>query len=191
VLAERGFAMEVTEVARRAHVGAGTVYRHFQSRQVLIGVVVNEVLGRTRSELTEIAATTEDSEAAIRKTMDVGFRRVRDYGQLTIELMAGMHPPVYPQVDVNRNDMKALFATLIVRGIKQGHFPVDLDVAYAVTAWFAVVSPEMSSSLLKERSVEEVACMTTEFFLAGLRGMPEGARERITGLHRKPAGTRS
>ena len=170
---EGGFSAEITDIARRANVGVGTVYRHFESREQLLRVLVREVVDLTRQDLTRIAAEVADPETAIRETMRVGFRRVEKYGQLCIEMTAGAFPPHYSEVRDGRDEMTRLFHALIRRGIQDGCFPESLDVDYAVAAWFALVAPRMLSNLRGERSADELAAATTGFFIAGLKGMQE------------------
>jgi AcrR family transcriptional regulator len=58
--AERGLDVSVDEIARRAGVGHGTVFRNFPSKDALVVAVVNQRL----SELTNVAcAALEDPDA--------------------------------------------------------------------------------------------------------------------------------
>ena len=55
VFAEQGLAVPIDEIARRAGVGAGTVYRHFPTKEALFEAVIGErmrfVVGRARDLL--------------------------------------------------------------------------------------------------------------------------------------------
>jgi len=167
VLAERGFEADVTEIAFRAGVGAGTLYRHFQSKEALILEVTREMASRTFRDLNEIAATVQDARECLRRTMQIGFERVKEYGQLTIALVAGTQPPQYDRV-VDRQGLGNVFSSLIYRGIAQGHFRADIDVEYAVAVCFALVAPQALSELMEKRSLDEITASTTDFILAGL-----------------------
>jgi AcrR family transcriptional regulator len=167
VLAERGFSLDMMELTRRAGVGSGTVYRYFGSKEGMIRTVVDELVTKTRQELREIARTPGDARTDVKRTMRVGFTRVREYGQLTIVLVAGTQPPQYRDL-LERKELEEFFAQLLHRGVAQGHFRADLDIDYAVGVWFAVVAPEALGRLLSRRSVDEVASSTTAFFLAGV-----------------------
>ena len=168
VLAERGFEADVTEIATRAGVGAGTLYRHFPSKEALVLEVAREMANRTILELNELAATVEDAPECLRRTMLVGFQRVKEYGQLAIALVAGTQPPAFDRV-VNRIALGNMFSALIYRGIAQGHFRADVDVEYTVAVWFALVAPHALSELMEKRSLDEIAESTSDFLLAGLR----------------------
>jgi AcrR family transcriptional regulator len=69
VFAEQGIAAPLDEVARRAGVGAGTVYRHFPSKEALFEAVVRERLEQLL--LTARACAEEDvSGAALFRAVD-------------------------------------------------------------------------------------------------------------------------
>jgi AcrR family transcriptional regulator len=168
-LAEKGLEVDIHEVIARAGVGAGTVYRHFANKEALYRAVAMEMVDRTRNEFVEIASKYSDAHECIARTMELGFRNLRDYGQLAIEVFGGVHPPEYGDL-FERPALEAFFRALIERGIHQGHFRDDVDVDHAIGVWFALTAPGTLSRLLGQRSVQEIADATTRFFLAGLSG---------------------
>ena len=173
VLAERGCSAEISEIAARAKIGPGTIYRNYPNKESLILEIAREMANRTSADLLDIAANTQDARECVAKTIEVGFKRVAEYGQLAIEFVAGTVPPEYAAV-VNRTSLANVFNLLIRRGIDQGHFRSDLDVEYAVAAWFALVAPQAMQGLLDHRPVDEIASLTTAFYLAGISvGAPD------------------
>jgi AcrR family transcriptional regulator len=168
-LHEKGLEVDIHEVIARAGVGAGTVYRHFTNKEALYRAVAMEMVDRTRKEFFEIASKHVDARECIALTMELGFRNLRDYGQLAIELFSGIHPPEYGDL-FERPALEAFFRALIERGIQQGHFRSDCDVEHAVGVWFALTAPNVLGRLLRTRTVEAIAAETTRFFLAGLSG---------------------
>ncbi len=167
VLAERGFQAEVSEVVARAGIGAGTVYRNYPSKEALFLEVAREMANKTNAELLAIAAKVPDARECVAQVMKVGFKRVEEYGQLAIEMFAGNVPPAYRAV-ADHETLGNFFALMIQRGISQGQFRPDLDVEYAVAVWFALVAPQALRLELDRRSVDEVAALTTEFFLSAI-----------------------
>jgi len=168
-LCEKGLEVDIHEVIGRAGVGAGTVYRHFANKEALYRSVAQEMVDRTRNEFFEIASKYTDARDCIARTMELGFRNLRDYGQLAIELFGGVHPPEYGDM-FERPALEAFFRALIQRGIQQGHFREDVDLEHAVGVWFALTAPGVLGRLLETRTAEAIAADTTRFFLAGLSG---------------------
>ncbi len=176
VLAQRGFHAQIDEIAVRANVGAGTIYRYYANKEELILEVVREMVNKTSAELLSIASDVDDARECVAWTMFVGFQRVKEYGELAIHLVAGTAPEPYAGV-MNRGALGDIFKLLIQRGIDQGHFRRDLDIDYAVAMWFALVAPAALSPLLAARPLDEVATLTARFFLAGISGPPTEAGE--------------
>ncbi|MCZ7620589.1 MAG: TetR/AcrR family transcriptional regulator [Myxococcota bacterium] len=168
-LFEKGLEADIHTVIERAGVGTGTLYRHYSGKQALYRIVALELVNRTRDEFLEIAAHVSDARECVSRTMELGFRNLQDYGQLAIEVFAGVHPPEYADL-YDRSALEAFFRALIERGIHQGHFRKDIDVEHAVGVWFALTAPSVLGRLLGRRSVEEIARSTTRFFLSGLAG---------------------
>lgn len=166
VLAERGFEAEIDEIAARAKIGAGTVYRNFGSREDLILEVTRELVNKTAVEVLAVAAQQEDARQAVRRTMEIGFQRVEEYGALAIQLVAGVAPEPYGRV-MNREALAHVFRLLLRRGIDQGHFRSDLDIEYATAVWFALVSPG-AFRMLSDRAPGEIARLVSDFYLAGI-----------------------
>ena len=80
-------AIEAVDLIEQAGVGRGSLYRNFNGLDGLVRVLYDEMVSRTRADLESIAATVEDAQEAIRCAMRVGFQRVADYGQLTIDVV--------------------------------------------------------------------------------------------------------
>ncbi|GGN23019.1 TetR/AcrR family transcriptional regulator [Streptomyces fuscichromogenes] len=63
VFAAEGFGVPIDEIARRAGVGAGTVYRHFPTKEALFEAVVLDRLDRLVASAPDLAAAHEPGEA--------------------------------------------------------------------------------------------------------------------------------
>ena len=62
VFTEQGLSVPIDEIARRAGVGAGTVYRHFQTKEALFEAVIGE---RVR-QIVRIRAEHRDRDVLVR-----------------------------------------------------------------------------------------------------------------------------
>jgi AcrR family transcriptional regulator len=63
VFAAEGLAVPIDEIARRAGVGAGTVYRHFPTKEALFQAIVADRLQRLVDHAESLAAESDPGEA--------------------------------------------------------------------------------------------------------------------------------
>jgi len=134
VMAERGLDMEMDEVAARAGVGVGTLYRHFANRDAM----VHAILARTFEDLLvrlRAAATIADPSAALREipftlaVIQSIFPVLRD--PRCTKLMQDMkHELSRPMVDESID----LVSGIVARGTRSGAFRADLDPVATASA---------------------------------------------------------
>jgi len=72
VFAEQGREAQMDDVARRAAVGVGTVYRHFPTKEALIDAIAAEAFERLLEVATEQAAREDDAFDALATTLWAG-----------------------------------------------------------------------------------------------------------------------
>src|SRR4051812_36848426 len=72
VFAEHGREAQMDDVARRAAVGVGTVYRHFPTKEALIDAIAGEALGRLLDFAVEQVAREDDAWDALVCTLHAG-----------------------------------------------------------------------------------------------------------------------
>ena len=63
VFAEQGAGVPVDEVARRAGVGVGTLYRHFPTKEALFAAIVVQHMERIRDEAIRLGASADPGSA--------------------------------------------------------------------------------------------------------------------------------
>lgn len=166
VFCERGLQGEVTEIASRAGVGAGTLYRHFPGKDALTLAVADE-LGQAILRELDRATEIDDARASLASIVQAGYQLVEEYGQLFLTMMSGGAPaPLYEAFASEQ--IASQIARVIQRGIDQGHFRNDLDVEHAIGLLYALFAPISLTQLMRQRSLPEIADASTEFFLAGL-----------------------
>lgn len=85
--AAEGLAVPIDEIARRAGVGAGTVYRHFPTKEALFGAVFEDRIRRIRENAHTLLAERGPSEALFAFLQDMVRTGATDQG--LIEALAG------------------------------------------------------------------------------------------------------
>jgi AcrR family transcriptional regulator len=135
VFAEKGEAALVPEIAARAGVGKGTVYRCFPTKQHLIGAVLVERL-RWFTETARAAAERPDAwEAFVDLLTDSAERQAGD-----CTFSAGLsHESVLPEVVAAREAMHEAMDALMARAqaagrMREGVTSRDVKVLFAGTA---------------------------------------------------------
>ena len=169
VFAERGLDAEMREIAERAGVAVGTLYRHFVDRDDLLRAVFAAMSAEVIARL-EAAAAVDDPRDAVRAVIHT-FGAVHERIQATVALMHDLRREKHIAAEpLNRREwltrVTTIVAALITRGIHTGVFRPDLDANLAApTLMGAMFAFE---SLAAERGYDAVADGLADFYLAAL-----------------------
>lgn len=184
LVAEGGFAaVQMTEVAKKAGVATGTLYRYFSSKEALCRQVFREVSAREMGMLAEIASGDEPAgERLVQVLRTFAGRAVRGR-RLAYALLA-------EPLDVNLAEERAffrrthaeIFARILDDGIDNGELPrIDARIAAACiagaipTALIGPLAPESHElESNPDRTVEEIV----NFCLAGAGVAQAGGRTK-------------
>jgi AcrR family transcriptional regulator len=133
VFAEQGVEASLEEIARRAGVGIGTLYRHFATRDALVEAVFERRIGEFVA-IARAAAAEPDGWQAL-----VGFL------ERTLELQAGdrllkdvlmRYPPGAGRLADARREMRGLFDDVLARAREQGRLRADFTIEdLALLSW--------------------------------------------------------
>lgn len=123
-------ATSVVDVARRAGVSTGALYRHFAGKGELCAEIFRSAAEREVSLMREIAAGDGDARERLASCLETFCRRALAAPTLTYALMA---EPIDPAVEQARIESKAahraVFAGLLTEGARSGDWPpLDADV---------------------------------------------------------------
>ncbi|HEY0450853.1 helix-turn-helix domain-containing protein [Actinophytocola sp.] len=140
VVAEQGTDASLREVARRAGVGIGTLYRHFPNREALL----EALLGQGFDDLTARAAElgdNQDAGAALvtwARELAVGSTL---YKGLPASVMDALHNP-RSGLHASCEGIRAAAAALLTRAQRAGHIrpdlrPEELLATVSAMAWAA------------------------------------------------------
>ena len=135
VFAERGVEASLEEVARRAGVGVGTLYRHFATRDALVEAVFERRIGEFVA-IAQVAAAEPDGWQAFvgfleqTLTLQAGDRMLKD------ALMRYSRDSGSGRVERMRAELRELFEQVLERAHAQGSLRADFVFAdLALLLW--------------------------------------------------------
>ncbi len=163
----------ILEITKAADVGLGSFYNHFESRDALFEVAVDEALDALGARLDQLGAGLQDPAEVLAQ----GFRLTGRLFRLEPELMQvamsagpGMMEAKHGLVPYARRDLES--------GIRAGRFSVtDLELALGM-----VVGPALClGEILRQGPDRDAASSTDRMAAAVLRmlGVPADEADRI------------
>ena len=160
LFAERGLAVEMRDIAQRAGVGLGTLYRNVANRDELVQLIIAEFMAEVEATITT-AAAIPDPLAAVQSMLDALFDLVDENGVLMDALRSAV-----PKDEQDHSTLFACLALVWNRAVEAGAVRDGLDpelLAELTGALFIVYV-----GLRSRRSAPEArrGCMTA--FLHGV-----------------------
>jgi AcrR family transcriptional regulator len=163
VFRERGLGAEMREIAERAGVSVGTLYRNFPTRDDLVVAMVRELVGELRVN-AEAAAAVPEPIAALRAFLRGGFAIAERFGDLTV--LYGALPPACHAL-LQEFDMLARAEALVRRAVEAGALRAGLDTEFAAARLISSFDPKLYRRLRLTRSDSELVEQSLAFFLHG------------------------
>jgi AcrR family transcriptional regulator len=111
VFAEQGREAQMDDVARRAQVGVGTVYRHFPTKEALVDALVAEAFSRLLDVAKEQAQRDDDAWDALVTTLWAGAEILAGDRALSA-IMTEMYGPVNVELETQL-EMAETLTTLV------------------------------------------------------------------------------
>jgi AcrR family transcriptional regulator len=125
--AAEGLAVPIDEIARRAGVGAGTVYRHFPTKEELFRAVIADRISRIVDDGRTLLASGDQGEALFTFLRSM----VLDWGatdQGLVDALAGVGVDIKDAVPDAEEAFLALLHELLQAAQKAGTVRRDVDV---------------------------------------------------------------
>jgi AcrR family transcriptional regulator len=143
-LASGGVGVPLDEIARRAGVGAGTVYRHFPSKDALIEAVVASRMARM-ADIARAFAAQEDAGGAFFRC----FAQMIEWIAFNQALVAALDRRTgIPAVSGSKREFQAALSDLLLRAQQAGAVRADVDnddVVALLTGCIAMVAARGSA----------------------------------------------
>jgi AcrR family transcriptional regulator len=167
VFGERGLAAEMKEIAERAGVGVGTIYRNFPSKEDLVLAIMRDALAAAIAE-ARVAEAMDDPIDGLRALLVSALAMIERYGWLVEAMLGGQFLP-NPQMRAELESHKHLggFERLIERAVGQGRLRADLDIRVATTMLTGTITPWNYRRFLAGLTPEQAADAIMGSFLRG------------------------
>ncbi|MBX3493475.1 MAG: TetR/AcrR family transcriptional regulator [Parvibaculum sp.] len=186
LVSEGGFAAaQVSEVARRAGIATGTIYRYFSSKEELCRQIFREVSAQEMDRLALIAASDAPARTRLVEVLQTFAGRAVRGRRLAYALLA-------EPVDANLAEERAffrrthaeIFARILEDGIVSGELPeTNVKIAAACIAGAiptALIGPLAPQSHELDENPDRVVDEIVAFCLAGVgAGLPERKAGKI------------
>lgn len=170
--AEIGANAEVKDIAERAGIGVGTIYRHFASKEDLLRGVIAEAMAEFHRDLEGLADLPNPIDA-IRKFLAATLGVTENYGWL-FDAMLGGNLPDAVREGFEEHEADVQLETVLVRGMESGVFDPDLDVPLAMNMLLGFTLTWKYGELKQTMTLDEAVERTLRLFLRGAAG--PGAR---------------
>ena len=150
--AAEGLAVPLDEIARRAGVGAGTVYRHFPTKEALFEAVILDRLRRFVDHARKLA-TAEDPGAAFMEFLHrlvAGAASSKDLA----DALAGANLTSAELIVATKRDMSRAGEALLVRAQEAGAIRADIgmdEVMALFTGTTLALHQQPADEALRER----------------------------------------
>ncbi|OSC40348.1 TetR/AcrR family transcriptional regulator [Mycobacterium decipiens] len=157
-----GLSVPIDEIARRAGVGAGTVYRHFPTKEALFQAVIVDRIDRIVDEGRVLLESEQPGEALFTFLRSMVLQwGAADRG--LVEALAGVGIEVDNAAPEAEADFLGLLADLLASARRAGTVRLDVGVSELKTLLVGCQAMQSYNAQLAER--------VTQVALDGLRGM--------------------
>lgn len=136
--AEQGAAAPLEDIARRAGVGIGTLYRHFPTREYLVESAYRRELELLATAATDLIAE-KDSAAALEEWMNrfVSYMAAKRGMSSSLKLLFTSNSTLFAE---GSKLLHTAFGQLLENGVKAGAVKGDIEAADVLNALFGIYS---------------------------------------------------
>jgi len=176
IFAEQGVSVPMEEIARRASVGVGTLYRRFRDRDALLRAVLEDVIERVVVEAREAHRTEPTAWRALVRIMRQSaqfrvimrvFRRSSEVQSLRLNTQ---------EIACLRNEAYDIVDEVVAAAHREGSLRTDVGTADIIMMFSAAMHQGLA---LRDETAVLVADRALAIMLDGLRADP--TREPLPG----------
>ena len=167
VFRERGLDAEMKTIAERAGVGVGTIYRNFPTKDDLITAIAAELVDTMVAVCNE-ATSVADPVDAMRVFVRGGLTTINQYGDVVMATKQRGLPPACHALFTEFN-IRGRIIELIQRGVDEGCFRSEMDVAVAATLVETSLFPPSYQFLRQTHTHEQIVDAVTDLVLHGIQ----------------------
>ena len=162
----------IDDIARRARIGKGTVYLHFDSKEALFATVIRDVWARVFQGLTSAVRQARTPEGKLRAFFRARRDQIAELAralQVSEETALELTPLAVPHVREFRERELHLLEEILAEGTSTGQFTVPEPRLFGVglLGWLDGLAP----MLLPLGGTQELRAGTEELLEAVLRGI--------------------
>ncbi|MFE2023743.1 TetR/AcrR family transcriptional regulator [Streptomyces hygroscopicus] len=127
LFARRGESVQMDEIAERAGLGVGTLYRHFADKQALRAAII----GRRFEAMTSLARSAEQIEDpwTAFETLLYGYLESAQPDAAFRFALLGPQEPSWGEIDAEKTAFAAIVERVVRRAIDAGHLRTDFQAS--------------------------------------------------------------
>jgi AcrR family transcriptional regulator len=171
LFAERGADVRMEEIAQRAGVGVGTIYRRFRSKEELFAAVSHVVCEDTHHSLQEAAHNGCDPASKLRALVLVQYQRSASQAALLQMPMTGSNGAcgIFEQQELY-DSLHLMLEHVIAEGQRQGLLRQG-NTAVLAALCLELLNPRTFQHIARVANAnpEDLAAYTADFVLHALR----------------------
>ncbi len=175
VFVEKGRAAEIKDIADRAGVAVGTLYRHFTGKADLLGAILQSALATMVAE-ARAAEQQPDPLTALRALLQQACTSAERYGWLVEMMLSGQIAPETRErlrSELAEENYLSRFERTLGRAIAAGRLRPDVDVAAAALLLEGVATPWLYRRYHGQRTPAEITDAVLAVLLRG--ALPPGS----------------